>query len=71
LPRFLSMTRYSVGLIKEAMYRLDSRTLETLNRLARRWQVSKSEAVRKALRQLMETSADFTKWKKTIKSARP
>jgi predicted transcriptional regulator len=56
--------------MKKATYRLDSTTLETLNRLARHWEVSKSEAVRRALRQLDERLPISRRKKKTIKDAR-
>jgi metal-responsive CopG/Arc/MetJ family transcriptional regulator len=51
--------------IKNATFHFDATTLQTLNRLARRWWVSKSEAIRRALRELDETSADFQHQKKT------
>lgn len=38
----------------KATYSLDSETLETLNRLSHRWQVSKTEALRRALHQAAE-----------------
>ncbi len=41
----------------KSTYSLDAPTLATLNRLARRWQVSKTEVLRRALRQAAEQEA--------------
>ncbi len=41
----------------KSTYSLDAPTLATLNRLARRWQVSKTEVLRRALRQAAENEA--------------
>jgi len=41
----------------KSTYSLDAPTLATLNRLARRWQVSKTEVLRRALRQAAEKEA--------------
>jgi hypothetical protein len=38
----------------KATYSLDSETLEKLNGLSRRWQVSKTEALRRAVRRAAE-----------------
>lgn len=40
--------------VNKSTYSLDAPTLATLNRLAHRWQVSKTEVVRRALRQAAE-----------------
>jgi hypothetical protein len=40
----------------KATYSLDSETLEKLNRLSRRWQVSKTEALRRAVHRAAETA---------------
>jgi predicted transcriptional regulator len=50
--------------MKNATFRFDSTTLQTLNRLARRWRVCKSETIRRALREFDETAADFEHRKK-------
>ena len=41
----------------KSTYSLDAPTLATLNLLARRWQVSKTEVLRRALRQAAEQEA--------------
>lgn len=43
--------------LSKATYSLDAASLERLNRLARRWQVSKTEAIRRALRKADEVDA--------------
>ena len=44
----------------KATYSLDSATLEKLNRLSRQWQVSKTEVLRRAVRQAAESAAPST-----------
>jgi DNA repair photolyase len=43
--------------VTKATYSLDATSLDRLQRLARRWQVSKTEVLRRALRQAAETDA--------------
>ena len=44
----------------KATYSLDSETLEKLNRLSHRWQVSKTEALRRALHQAAAREATLS-----------
>lgn len=45
---------YGMPAANKSTYSLDTSTLATLNRLAQRWQVSKTEVVRRALREAAE-----------------
>jgi Ribbon-helix-helix protein, copG family len=47
---------YGMPSATKATYSLDSATLEKLNRLSRRWQVTKTEALRRALHQAAEAT---------------
>jgi hypothetical protein len=44
----------------KATYTLDAETVRALERMARRWGVSKSEALRRAIRRAMEHGTDRT-----------
>src|SRR6266849_10659381 len=48
---------YGMSSTTKATYSLDSATLEKLNRLSHRWQVSKTEVLRRAVHQAAETAA--------------
>jgi predicted transcriptional regulator len=51
---------YGMPSTTKATYSLDPATLEKLNRLSHRWQVSKTEVLRRALHQAAETAAPST-----------
>ncbi len=48
---------YGMSSTTKATYSLDSATLEKLNRLSHRWQVSKTEVLRRAVHQAAEMAA--------------
>jgi hypothetical protein len=55
-PRFGNENIQRMPIMKKTTFRLDAETIEMVNRLARRWKVSKSEAVRRALNQVPKTA---------------
>ena len=57
----VSVWPYHVGVATTTVkttYSLDVRTIEALERMARRWKVSKSEALRRAIREASEKDSE-------------